>query len=589
MTTIPVTGVQRLRVDEVLLAGETPDGPALVSIEALVVDAAGLTIVGPRPGAERLVPWAEISGFDGLRGATLPDGAPATALVLSVRGRTLKFLLPYTAVPASALAELDRAIGARVGAPGSAPSGPAPEVSPSRHLSADRGEPVRRSSPTPHMPPTNELQPLVDASTKAAGLAAVPVPPVAVSLPEPGGAPAHPVPPRAVPLPKTTPPAGQAVRPAPAAVAPVAPRAVPGSGGMAEDEEALPTESPDDDMVVARPAPSKRERRRLGVRQSQTVVAKPLLAAEDFEYSSDPSLPRGGPAPGAVIEVTRHHRGARRAAALFVALVFVATGAGVWYYTKDHAHAAPAPNPARDLGIANSTLIGNPTQDTRLASSQAPDLPGWSAKPLSASNPFAMGASSSDAAARASAATAGSLAACLGVSPTTLSAATGAGGSDTADRSAVVGSRLYGAPAGDPSTAFSSTEVMASSSVVQADAKVFQNASLFATCYEPYAQKMLPYVASTLGPGQRLDAATVQPMAVPAPPAGSGVHAYGFQVTILGHSGSNGFTVVLDEVAVLGGRVQTTLAMDSDVVFPIDAQASLVQAAEARVHAVVDK
>ncbi|HUO49354.1 MAG TPA: hypothetical protein VMU09_11000, partial [Acidimicrobiales bacterium] len=93
-----------------------------------------------------------------------------------------------------------------------------------------------------------------------------------------------------------------------------------------------------------------------------------------------------------------------------------------------------------------------------------------------------------------------------------------------------------------------------------------------------------PYMATNLAPGEKLDAATVQPLAVPAP-GSRAVHAYGYQVTILGHSGSNGFTVVVDEVAVLGGRVQTTLSMDSDVVFPVQAQASLVQAAESRVAA----
>jgi len=606
MTTTPVTGQQRLRVDEVLLAGETPGGPALVSIDALVVDAVGLTIVGPRPGVERLVPWSEIAGFEGLRSASLPDGAPATALVLGIRGRPLKFLLPDAAVSGSALAELDREITAHLGAP--APHRVVdPAHAPAGTASAGTGE-----NDAPRLAPPAAVA--VPPAAMAVPPTAVPVPPAALSVPPVDRAtppPAVRVPPRLVPLDAGTGAVGAAGAPA---ARPVPPRAVPlpepkvraaasvhsAVPGVrtrvdddADTEDGADLEAADDAMLVSGPALSKEGRRLRGVRQSKAALAKPLLAADEFEFSSDPSLPRGGPAPGAVIEISRNQRTARRAAVLFVVLVFVATGAGVWYYTKHHtlpglAQAAPPRNLARDLGVANSTLIGNPAQDPRLASTQAPDLPGWSAKPLSADNPFAMGAASSPAAARASAAAAGSLASCLGVSPDTLSAATGAGGIDTADRTAFVGSRLYGAPAGDPSTASSVSEVVDSTSVVQADAKVFQNAALFATCYEPYAQAMLPYAVSGLGPGQMLDAATVQPMAVPVPAAHSGVHAYGFQVTILGHSGSNGFTVVLDEVAVLGGRVQATLAMDSDVVFPVDAQASLVQTAEARVHAVVD-
>jgi hypothetical protein len=568
MTTVPVTGGQRLRVQDVLLAGETADGPALANIEALVVDGDGLTIVGPRPGVERLVPWAEISGFEGMQPASLPTGARASALALQVRGRALRFLLPEAAVPPGVVAVLERDIATHL----------AEAAKP--HLSADAGTaPLHRGSPTPTMPPTSALHPLPDAGT-----AAVPVPPATVPVPPS----ALPVPPAAVPVP-----------PAAVPVPPAAPRVVPfdaatgAIGGAAaaatapadadEDEDVAVVAPPTDDLLMSKPATGRRERRRRGVRQSTTVVAKPLLAAEDFEYSSDPSLPRGGPGPGQVIEVSRPRRSARRLAVLFVVLVFLATGAGVWYYTK-HATATPPRDTTRDLALAESALIGNPSQDPRLASGQTPDLPGWSTRPITPGNPFAMGAGGTAAAAQASAKAAGALASCLAVSPATLSAATGAGGSDTADRTAVVGSHLYGAPAGDPSTAASVTEVFDSSSVVQAGAKVFQNPSLFATCYEPYAQAMLPYVAN-LASGQKLDAATVQPMSVPAP-AGRNVHAYGYQVTILGHSGANGFTIVLDDVAVLGGRVQTTLAMDSDVVFPVQSQASLVQAAEARVAAV---
>jgi hypothetical protein len=266
---------------------------------------------------------------------------------------------------------------------------------------------------------------------------------------------------------------------------------------------------------------------------------------------------------------------------LFVSLVLVATGAGVYYYTKHHTlpligHNAPPPDPARDLVLATSTVV------------QPADLPGWTVHAPSAPNPFAMGASSSAKAGQVSAAASTDLAVCLQVSPSTLSAATGASGATVPDRTVSASSHVFVKP-GDGSLAGSEADVMSSTSDVQADAKVFSNGGLFATCYEPYVQSMLPYLSAITGPGQTFDTATVAPLGIQAPPAHSGVHAYGFQITLLGHSGNTGVTMVLDDVAVFGGRTQANLSMSSSLVFPVDTQGALVQSTEARVAAVAGR
>jgi hypothetical protein len=549
MTTIPVTGGQRLRVDDVLLAGETPDGPALVSIEALVVDEAGLTIIGPRPGVERLVAWSDISGFGGFAPAALPNGAAASALVVDVRGRSLRFLLPDATVSTSTIDGLGREIHAHLGqtpdAPPEPPVAPAPTpVARPRVVDA----PVAHASPTPQMPPIGALRPVGDGRDAVPG---APVPPRAVAVP-PSAAP--------VPVPNA---AESTMPPDPSAATDAAP-----VGGDLDGTEDL--------AVVTAP---KRDRRRRGVRSSRSTVARPLLAADEFEFSSDPDLPRGGPPPGAVIEVTRRHPSTRRILALSVALALVVVGAGGWYYSKHHSlplfgSSGPPVNGARDLSLATTTVI------------QPSDLSGWTALPVTGSESFAMGATSSVAADQASAGASTVLAVCLRVSPTTLSAATGVSGTTVPQRTAVANSRVYADSVGD--AASSETDVMDSSSVVTADAKVFANAALFSTCYQPYVQAMLPYLSTLWGGKQVFDTATVAPTNVPSPPL-PGERAYGFEITLFGHSGDAGTTASLTDVAIFGGRFQSTMSLYSNLVFPVNALASLIGSTESRVAAVADR
>ncbi len=307
------------------------------------------------------------------------------------------------------------------------------------------------------------------------------------------------------------------------------------------------------------------------------MVARPLMAVDEFEFSSDPSLPRGGPAPGAVIGVGRRHSTTRRVLFLLVALVVVAGGAGGWYYSQHDAlpllgSSTPPVDAARDLGLATTTVI------------QPSDLSGWTVQG-SATEPFAMGSASSAAATRASAGASGSLAQCLRVSPSTLSAATGAAGASVPGLTAFAASRVYSDLSGD--AAGSVTDAMDSSSVVQADAKVFSNASLFATCYQPYVQAMLPYLSTQWGSHQSFDTATVDPTTVATPPPG--VHAYAFEITLFGHTGDTGTTASLTDVAVFGGRFQATVSFYSPLVFPVDAQGALVGSTESRVAGIAHR
>jgi len=555
MTAFPVTGGQRLRVEDVLLAGETSEGPALVNIEALIIDDRGLTIVGPRPGVERLVPWSEVSGFGGCLPASLPSGAGASALAFDVRGRTLRFLLPDANVAPSMIVGLDREIAAHLEpatpaapVPATSPVAPtasASPVAPARPLTVEA--PIAHTSPTPLMPPTGTLRPLGDPRDPVGG---APVPPRVVALPVVGTVGA---------VPETSP----------------SPRSPEPVGEVEEVDDVEDVDADDIDSLVV--APTKREHRKRGVRGSRATVARPLMAVDEFEFSSDPSLPRGGPAPGAVIGVSRRHRATRRVLVLLVALVLVAGGATGWYYSQHHAlpflgSSAPPVNAARDLGLAATTVI------------QPPDLSGWTVQGP-ATEPFAMGSASSAAAAQASAGASGSLAQCLRVSPSTLSAATGAAGASVPAHTAFAASRAYADSSGD--AAGSVTDVMDSSSVVQADAKVFANASLFATCYQPYVQAMLPYLSTQWGSHQGFDTATVDPtsVAIPSP----GVHAYAFAITLFGHSGDVGTTASLTDIAVFGGRFQATMSLYSPLVFPVDAQSALVGSTESRVAAVADR
>ena len=89
----------QLRLDEVWLVADTPQGSSMVPGISLVADGDGLTVVGPNPDAEHVLRWPTTTSFTCQRQAQLSDGRPATMLEIGrVDGRVLRFLLPVARV-----------------------------------------------------------------------------------------------------------------------------------------------------------------------------------------------------------------------------------------------------------------------------------------------------------------------------------------------------------------------------------------------------------------------------------------------------------------------------------------------------------
>jgi hypothetical protein len=117
----------------------------------------------------------------------------------------------------------------------------------------------------------------------------------------------------------------------------------------------------------------------------------------------------------------------------------------------------------------------------------------------------------------------------------------------------------------------------------QVDARVFSDPSLFAACYQPYAQAMLRYAAPPGTSTSSLSFASVEPVVVPPPPDGSNVQVAAFQIARIGNDKGQTVTVITTAIAIFGGRVQASLGTVSDFVFPLDVQNQLVHTIEARV------
>ncbi len=156
---------------------------------------------------------------------------------------------------------------------------------------------------------------------------------------------------------------------------------------------------------------------------------------------------------------------------------------------------------------------------------QKGDLPGWSTVALRMGNPFAAGATTDGAAALRTAEQASTiLARCLHVPVSAVDGAFGMG-SAASQRTAEVTSPSYADPSGNGGAVSSVVDVVQSAKIGQADASVFQNPALFATCYQPYVQAMLPYAAGSGGVG--FATATVQPVVVPVPDGPGSRHGGG--------------------------------------------------------------
>jgi hypothetical protein len=243
--------------------------------------------------------------------------------------------------------------------------------------------------------------------------------------------------------------------------------------------------------------------------------------------------------------------------------------AGVWY-----AHLAPggASTPARTLSDAKiAALVGI----------QPGDLPTWSSTAPRTGNAFAAGATSNGALGLSTAVTAAtSMARCLHVPISAVEGAFGMGNA-ISQRTAEVTSPSYADPSGNGGSVNSVVDVVKTPQILNADANVFQDPSLFATCYQPYVQAMLPFT-TVGGPGPGFATATVQPIVVPVPAGPGNVEVAAFQIARIANDPGQTTTVVTTAIAVFGGRVQATIGTVSNFVFSIDAQNQLVHNVEVR-------
>ena len=98
-------GMGGLRLDDVALEGETPDGKAVVDHLSVIVDAAGITVLGPAPGASRTLGWDRMSSVELGPTSALPGEQAVNSLQFVLDGRPLRFLLPaYVTPPPAAVA-----------------------------------------------------------------------------------------------------------------------------------------------------------------------------------------------------------------------------------------------------------------------------------------------------------------------------------------------------------------------------------------------------------------------------------------------------------------------------------------------------
>ena len=259
----------------------------------------------------------------------------------------------------------------------------------------------------------------------------------------------------------------------------------------------------------------------------------------------------------------------RRVALVTVLLGLIPIAGGVWYFHYRVSSSVPPGEALADAAIAIRVGI------------QPYDMAGWKSSPVQAGNVFAAGASTAGPLAASTAAQESTVVArCLHVP---LSALQGAFGMVAAasQRTAEVVSPSYTDPRSG-GTASSVVDVVASSDTAAADAQVFADPSLFATCYQPYAQAMLPYGVAPGTPPGGFSTATVQPVVVPLPYSPD-VQVAAFQIARIGQVKGQTVNDITIAVAVFGGRTQASVAMSSNFVFPVDTQLQLVRAVEARV------
>ncbi len=107
LATKTVSEVETAHYQAVAVAGPLPEGRAEVADLAVIVDAAGLSVVGPTPGVTRTVRWDRVSSLVTCP-ATMVPNRPATALRVAMGVRSVDLLFASDAYGEEAIAELIR-------------------------------------------------------------------------------------------------------------------------------------------------------------------------------------------------------------------------------------------------------------------------------------------------------------------------------------------------------------------------------------------------------------------------------------------------------------------------------------------------
>jgi hypothetical protein len=526
-------------MDDVYLEGATPDGPAVVGHLSVIVDTAGITFLGPEAGERRTVGWERTSPLEFGAPAALPDGEQATSLEFVVDGRPLRLLVPSQKGPHGLH-----------GNPHDEVAPVEPAVTPTViHMA----EPLIPEVAPVDPPVTPTVIHMAEPLIPEVAPVDPPVTPTVIHMAEPLIPEVAPVEPAVAPtvIHMAEPPAAvSAVPPAPVYAVPPAP---------------VPAEPPVPDAVE--PPPS------VGVIQDTFVGFETEHA--DWSTDDDPDQLR---LPTWFKYVSHRPKQIRRSAptrrqslvrlVLFTVLAgLIPIAAGVRYF---------------QMQSTTGHIVGVPISDSVIAGRvgiQAGDLPGWAASTPTAGNAFAAGATTQGTAAASTAAQASTdMARCLHVPVSAVAGAFGMGDA-VSQITAQVPSLSYADPAGNGSVS-SVADVVKSTQAQETDASVFQDPALFATCYQPFVQAMLPYSAVAGGSG--FATATVQPIVVPVPAGPGAVTVAGFQIARIANDKGQTKTVISTATAIFDGRVQVTMGTDSNLVFPIDTQNQLVRAVEVR-------
>jgi hypothetical protein len=553
-------------MDDVYLEGDTPEGQAVVGHLSVIVDTEGITFLGPEPGERRTVGWERTSPLEFGPPAALPGGEQVTSLEFAVDGRPLRLLVPSKKDPHTDHEPQTAEESARDSAQHTEAvedGAPSDQVTPVAEASetelAEVSETELAEPPAAILAEVPDSLGLVEASAPVlaeppAPVLAEPRAPVLAEPPQPilaePPAPILAEPPE--PVPAEPPAPVLAEPPAPVLAEPPAPvLAEPPAPVLAEP--AVPVGVVDDTIVVAG---SKDE---VWTTDDDSAPTRPPAW---FRYA--PRRPRDTRKR----ELTRAQSMVRLV--LFTVLAgLIPIAAGARYFQLQGAAAAHITG----VGLSDAAIAAR-------VGIQAGDLPGWSADAPRMGNAFAVGATTQGAAALNTAEQASTvMARCLHVPVSAVDGAFGMGSAVT-QRTAEVTSPSYADPAGNGGAVNSVVDVVKTPAIGEADASVFQNPGLFATCYQPFVQAMLPYApgAGTAG----FATATVQPIIVPVPDGPAPVTVAGFQIARIANDNGQTKTVVSTATAVFDGRVQATLGTVSGLVFSLDAQDQLVRDVEIR-------